>query len=83
MYSSFCVCVSFLSLGSLSLSLSLSRCGWLRSTWVCLVQSPLIFYVSVVDGCSGDGFDECGCVCGVRFVTDVVVVVGGCSGGGC
>ena len=67
----------------LSLSLSLSRCGWLRSTWVCLVRSPLICYVSVVDGCSGDGFDECGCVCGVGFVTDVVVVVGGCNGGGC
>ena len=50
---------------------------------MCLVRSPLIFYVSVVDGCSGDGFDECGCVCGVGFVTDVVVVVGGCNGGGC
>ena len=30
----------------------------------------------MVDGCGGDGFDECGCVCGVGFVIDVVVVVG-------
>ena len=46
------------------------------------VLSP-ICYVSVVDGCGGSGFDECGCVCGVGFMTDVVVVVGGCGGGGC
>ena len=51
--------------------------------WVCLVQSPPICCVSVVDGCGGGGFDECGCVCGVGFVTDVVGVVRGCNGGGC
>ena len=50
---------------------------------MCLVRSPQICHVSVVDGCDGDGFDECGCVCGVRFGTEGVVVVGGCSGGGC
>ena len=33
--------------------------------------------------CFGGGFDECRCVCGVGFVTDVVVVVRGCNGGGC
>ena len=34
----------------------------------------------MVDGYGGGGFDECGCVCVVGFV---VVVVGGCGGGGC
>ena len=43
---------------------------------MCLVRSPSICCVLVVDGCGGNGFDECGCVCGIRFVTDVVVVVG-------
>ena len=51
---------------------------------MCLVRYPPICCVSVVDGCGDGGFDECGCVrvCGVGFVTDVVVVVGGCGGGG-
>ena len=59
----------------------------LGPVWVCLVRSPSIRCVSMVDGCGGDGFDECVCVCvcvcAVGFVTDVVVVVGDCSGGGC
>ena len=50
---------------------------------MCLVRSPPICRVSVVDGCDSDGFDECGCVCKVGFVTNVVVVVRGCGGGGC
>ena len=57
----------------------------LGPAWVCLVRSPSIYCVSMVDGYGGDGFDECGCVCVfvVGFVTDVMVVVGDCGGGGC
>ena len=47
----------------------------LGPAWVCLVRSPSIYCVSMVDGYGGDGFggdgfDECGCVCVCGWVCD-------------
>ena len=101
----------FLTFSSLGF-FSLSRCGWLRSAWVCLVgfawfglwfdecvclvrrgfawsdlHQSIVFrwwMATVAMGLVAMGLMSVGvCVFVVGFVTDVMVVVGDCDGGGC